>query len=85
MHLEGCGIWYSNGQIRENGQGLVCCNTTKCQIVGNLMDSQKQIVIRCSSDDIGTEYEERGCGFGVSKINSGQDLQADDERDNKFS
>lgn len=45
-------IWNANRQIREDGKELVCPDSTESEVMSDFMNSQKYVVVRCSSENV---------------------------------
>jgi hypothetical protein len=56
-HPERSTVWNPNWQIRKDSKDPIHSARLECQIMGNLMDSQEQILIRRSSDYVRCEEE----------------------------
>ena len=56
-HPEGRRVWNPNWQIGENGKQSVRSWALESQVVGNLVDSEEQVLVRCGPDDVGGEEE----------------------------
>jgi hypothetical protein len=51
-HLERYGIWDPNRQVGDDRQHLVGLQALKCQVVGNFMDCEEQVMIGGATNDI---------------------------------
>ncbi len=52
IHLERYGIWDPDRQVGDDCQHLVGLQALKCQVVGNFMDCEKQVMICGAANDI---------------------------------
>ncbi len=83
-YSEGSTIRHSNGQIRKDRNSPIHPRHPECQIMANLMNRKKQILVRCSSNHIGSKEELPAEKWRVLKHICAEDLQCDDTKDNVF-
>ena len=80
-HLENHTVRHSDPQVRRHSQQPVLHHSLESQVVGDLVDREEEVLVRCSSDDIGREDELPAERVGVSKQEGGGDLEEDDGKD----
>lgn len=83
--LERGSIRYPNRQIRQDSQRLILPNLRKRQIMRNLMDGQKQIMVGCSTDEIRCRNEHPTVPFDIGEPNNADiKLEGYDEENHVF-
>lgn len=84
-NLECRSIRYPNRQISENSQSLILPDLRKRQIMRNLMNSQKQIMVGGSTDEIRGRNKHPAVPFDILEPNGADvELEGDDGEDDVF-
>jgi len=83
-YSEGSTIGDADGKIGKDGQQSVLPRLAKGKIVTDFMDGQKQVLVGCSADDVGSSNEFPVKRAGVGKSKGAQDLQRDNGEDEPF-
>ena len=74
----------ANGQVGKNSDDTVGQRRAKGQVVRDLMDSEEQVLVRRSADDVGCQEEApRPDGCVAKEVGAG-DLDGHDEEDKPF-
>ena len=83
-HLERHGVRDANGEVGDHGKILVGFDALECEVMGDLVDGQEEVLVGRSSDGVGREDEHRGPEGGVPKPVSGAQLDANDQKHDVF-
>lgn len=81
---EGGAVWDADGQVGEDSEEAVGKRRSEGEIVGYLVDSEKEVLVGGGTDDVGGEEEgpgEHGC---VAQEVGTADLERHDECDYVF-
>lgn len=83
-HPEGSTVWQSNRDIGKDGQHTVRQRRPEGQIVGDLMNSEEQILVRRSSNHVCRSQESPVKDRGIAEeVRAGQ-LDRHDKENNPF-
>lgn len=74
-HLECRTIRNTNGKIGKRGQGLVGEDPFEGKVVGDLMNSEEEVVVRRSAYGVRVEDELQGEGMRMTQHNCDRKLQ----------
>lgn len=77
-------IWDANGQVRKYGQQAVRHRALESKIVRNLMDCQKQVLVRSRPNDIGEAPVLQTPERRVLEVQGAGHLERDDGEDDPF-
>ena len=83
-HPERGTVGYRNGQVGKDGEEPVCERGLERQVVGDLMDGEEEVLVRCSPKDIGDGPELPGKERGVAEVVGEEHLESDDARHDVF-
>ena len=83
-HPERSTIRHSNRQVGDNGKQPVGGRRAEGQVVGDLVDSQEEVLVAGGAEDVAREPELPREEGGVAQEMGEQELEGDDAEDDPF-